>query len=313
MRRICAGLATFALVAAGLATVTGFLAPWWAVADMPNHFVPLVLAAAIAGLILLPFGAHALAAHPYARAAIGLGLAGIAAINAVPLIAAPASAPEATERRGHAGTLTVVSFNVLTKNRRIDEIGRWLTGQNADVVVLQEMTHAAREPMRRALAAAYPYVHDCGCNDIVIYTRRPGVDAGGQARTPGQPPLTWVTIGDRAGRDVQVVGLHPRYNLVPSTYAAHYDWLVRNLPKFGDRVIVAGDFNATPWSWQMQRLVAATGLRRHGTYAASWPSPLPMLLIDNLLTTPGIEAVSFRTGPYLGSDHLPVVATVGLP
>ena len=39
----------------------------------------------------------------------------------------------------------------------------------------------------------------------------------------------------------------------PARYAAHYDWLVRHADKLGDRVILAGDFNAAPWSWQMMR------------------------------------------------------------
>jgi endonuclease/exonuclease/phosphatase (EEP) superfamily protein YafD len=206
-----------------------------------------------------------------------------------------------------------VSFNVWSRNAQLDEAARWLLAQNADVIVLQEMTRLNREPIRRALAATHPNIHDCNCNDIVMYSRRPWVAADGQPRSGTQPALSWLTLADGSGRELRVVGLRPRYMKDPETYAAHYDWLVRNIPKFGDRLILVGDFNAVPWSWQMQRLVAATGLRRHGTYEASWPSYLPMLLIDNLLTTPDIGAVSFRTGPPLGSDHRPVVATVALP
>jgi hypothetical protein len=43
-------LATGTLASAGVATLTGFLAPWWSVADLPNHFTPLVLVVATAGL-----------------------------------------------------------------------------------------------------------------------------------------------------------------------------------------------------------------------------------------------------------------------
>jgi endonuclease/exonuclease/phosphatase (EEP) superfamily protein YafD len=310
MRRFCAGLAIAALVAAGLATAMGFLAPWWPVADMPNHFTPLVLAVAVAGLALLPFASRELAARRYARIALGLGLAGVAAINTIPLLGSLATAAGAAQ--GTADTLTVVSFNVFTKNRRLDEAARWLAEQDADVIVLQEMTGATREPMKRALAAAYPHVHDCNCNDIVMYSRHPWIAAGSVPRTAEQPALSWVDLPDREGHPVRIVGLRPRYMMQPEVYAAHYDWLVRNVPKLGGRLILAGDFNAAPWSWQMMRLAAATGLRRHGTYALSWPSHLPVVLIDNLLTTPDIKGVSFRTGPFLGSDHLPVVAKVAL-
>jgi endonuclease/exonuclease/phosphatase (EEP) superfamily protein YafD len=286
-------------------------ARWWPLADIPNHFTPFLFALAAVGLILLPFGELRHLARRSIRSALGLGLAGVAAINAAPLYSSLATTAVAAP--GRADTLTVVSFNVWSRNAQLDEAARWLLAQNADVIVLQEMTRLNREPIRRALVPAYPHVHDCGCNDIAMFSRRPWMAAGGQGRTAERPSLSWLTVPDRNGRETRIVGLHPRYNIVPAMYAAHYAWLVRHVPALGERLVLVGDSNAVPWSWQMQRLVAATGLRRHGTYEASWPSYLPVLLIDNLLTTPDIGAVSFRTGPPLGSDHRPVVATVALP
>ena len=311
MRSICSRLATAALVSAGVATAIGHLAPWWPKADMPNHFTPFILAVAVAGLASLAFEPRKLTTHRRTRLAFAAGLAGIAAINTAPLLTALATTAVAAQ--GPTDTLTVVSFNVWTKNQRLDEATRWLVDQKADVIVLQEMTPKNREPIKRALAATYPHVHDCGCNDIVMFSRQPWTAAGGQPRTAEQPAMSWFTLVDRNGREVRVVGLRPRFINDPAKYAAHYDWLVRHAGKLGDRMILAGDFNAAPWSWQMLRFAAASGLRRHGTYAASWPSRLPLVLIDNLLTTPDIKSVSFRTGPFLGSDHLPVIATVALP
>src|SRR5262245_42190317 len=311
MRSFYLRLATAALVVPGAATAVGYLAPWWPVADLPNHFTPFVATIAIVGLALLAFGAHPLAAQSHARIALGLGLAGVTAINVAPLLTALTMTAVAAQ--SPTSTLTVVSFNVWNRNQRLDEVSRWLVDQNADVIVLQEMTPKNREPIKRALAATYPHVHDCGCSDVVMFSRRPWIAAGGQPRTAEQPALSWLTFADRDGRELRIVGLRPRYMMKPSTYAAHYDWLVRNISKFGDRLILAGDFNAAPWSWQLRRLADTAGLRRHGTFAASWPSLVPMLLIDNLLTTPDIKSVSFKAGPFLGSDHLPVVATVALP
>jgi len=310
MPRICAGLAIAALVTTALATITGLLAPWWPAADLPNHFTPLVLVTAIAGLALLPFGGMR-ATHGRTRVALGLSLAGVAAINSVPLLSSLTTTAVAAAEQ--TDTLTVVSFNVFTKNRRLDEAGRWLLDQNADVIVLQEMTDGNRAPIKQVLSAGYPHVHDCNCNDIVMFSRRSWISAGGQPRTAEQPALSWLTLADRDGREVRIVGLRPRYIMEPRKYAAHYDWLVRHIPQLGDRLILVGDFNAAPWSWQLRRLATAAGLRRHGTYATSWPSLMPIVLIDNLLTTPDIKGVSFATGPFLGSDHLPVVTRVALP
>ena len=310
MRSICFSLAAAALAAAGAATAIGYLAPWWPKADIPNQFTPFVLAVAVAGLALMAGGARRPTTHLRLRLALAAGLAGLAAINTLPLRTALATTAEAAQES--ADTLTVVSFNLWTGNRRYAEISRWLLAQNADVIVLQEMTGRNREPVLGALGSAYPHIHDCGCSDIVLLSRRPWIAAGGQPRTDKQPAMSWLTLPDRKGREVRIIGLRPRYINDPVRYAAHYDWLVRHAGKLGDRVILVGDFNATPWSWQMRRFAAASGLRRHGTYAASWPSLLPMVLIDNLMTTADIKSVSFRTGPFLGSDHLPIVATVGL-
>jgi endonuclease/exonuclease/phosphatase (EEP) superfamily protein YafD len=309
MRCICSRLARGALVSTGLATLIGFLAPWWPVADLPNHFTPLALAVAVAGLALLPFCTRELPRR-HSRIVLGVGLGGMVAVNSVPLLASQSTAAVAAQ--GATRTLTVVSYNIFGSTRYIDRAARWLRDQDADVIVLQEMTRATREPMRVALAATHLHVHDCNCNDIVIYSRRPWLVAGGQSRTGERPALSWLTLADAEGTETRIIGVHTRINLVPYTYAAQFDWLVEHIPKLGGRVIVAGDFNAAPWSWQMTRL-ATSGLRRHGTYEVSWPSLLPMVLTDNLLTTPDIKSVSFRTGPFLGSDHLPIIAIVALP
>jgi endonuclease/exonuclease/phosphatase (EEP) superfamily protein YafD len=311
MRSICSKLAIAALVSTGLATAFGYLAPWWPRADMPNHFTPFVLAIAVAGLILLAFAPHKPKTQPRTRLALIAGLAMVAAINTAPVLRALATTAAAAQEP--TDTLTVVSFNVWSRNQRLDEATRWLVDQKADVIFLEEMTSKNREPIKQALLATYPYVHDCGCNDIVMFSRRPWSAAGGQPRTAEQPAMSWFTLAGRNGREVRFVGLRPRYIMHPDEYAAHYDWLVRHAGELGDHTIVVGDFNAAPWSWQMMRFAAASGLRRHGTYAASWPSRFPLVLIDNVLTTPDIKRVSFRTGPDLGSDHLPIVATAALP
>jgi endonuclease/exonuclease/phosphatase (EEP) superfamily protein YafD len=77
----------------------------------------------------------------------------------------------------------------------------------------------------------------------------------------------------------------------------------------------------TPWSYRLQRLLASAGLRRHATFLRSWPThlypqlrlPAPAFLIDHVLSTPDIRSVSIRTGPVVGSDHLPVIAQLRLP
>jgi endonuclease/exonuclease/phosphatase (EEP) superfamily protein YafD len=82
-------------------------------------------------------------------------------------------------------------------------------------------------------------------------------------------------------------------------------------------VIVAGDFNTTPWSPYFQDLLAGAGLRNaaegHG-YIGTWPAPFwPALIpIDHVLLKGPLAATAVRRGPAIGSDHYPIIADLRL-
>lgn len=79
-----------------------------------------------------------------------------------------------------------------------------------------------------------------------------------------------------------------------------------------DDVIVAGDFNCTPWSPAIRRL--RTSLRSATRRARSWPARLPIVPIDHILyggRLAVVEAGSWTAGgARRASDHLPVVAVL---
>ncbi len=80
-------------------------------------------------------------------------------------------------------------------------------------------------------------------------------------------------------------------------------------------VVVAGDFNAGPWSHGFQDFMAKTGLTRHATLAPTWPAwpiALPQVALDHILVSGDLAVVRGGTGPAVGSDHLPVVAEVAM-
>jgi endonuclease/exonuclease/phosphatase (EEP) superfamily protein YafD len=87
--------------------------------------------------------------------------------------------------------------------------------------------------------------------------------------------------------------------------------------------VVAGDFNANRWNPSFARLLDAgvrdahdergRGLTRTWRNGRRYP---PLVLIDHVLFSRGIAAVSVRTGRGHGSDHRPVfadLAILGLP
>jgi len=94
-------------------------------------------------------------------------------------------------------------------------------------------------------------------------------------------------------------------------------WLARHIKNQSLPVIVAGDFNATPYSPIFRELVDTTGLNdsREGFgWLPSWPTYFPPLWIpiDHVLLTPGIQVLKRTTGSYIGSDHYPVITELSL-
>lgn len=294
----------------GIASVTaiGLLAAYSVVADLANDFRPVLVAAALLG------AGVAYRASPtwVARAAsfamvVNLWLAALPLLQKMP----------ARALSNAAGQLRVVSFNVWTRNTQLERSREWLAASGADVIVLQEFNDRARREIVVPLLSRYPHVHDCRCNDIAILSRHPFTDAGGQARTTDHPALSWLTLNISGHRPLKLIGVHTTYPKKPEQHAAHLAMLTASslLDHRVGSIALVGDFNATPWSWRFHRFVTLRGLKRHGNgTAASWPAtPLPILLLDNVVTTPDLHKVSFEIGPEIGSDHRPIIATLALP
>ena len=137
--------------------------------------------------------------------------------------------------------------------------------------------------------------------------------------TRESPETLWVQFDDAEYGRLKVVGVHLALPFRAEQQTNHIARLTALRGGVAGPLIIAGDFNMTPWSYRLQQLLASTGLRRHATFLRSWPTdgqyrlPWPTFLIDHVLTTPEIKSVSIRIGPALGSDHLPVVAALRLP
>ena len=99
--------------------------------------------------------------------------------------------------------------------------------------------------------------------------------------------------------------------LSPNEQTVEMERLRATLATQGASQIVAGAFNLTPSSWKFAQLVNA-GFGQHATYLATWPTdwPVPVLLMDNVLSTDGIASVRITTGAPLGSDHRPLIADI---
>jgi endonuclease/exonuclease/phosphatase family metal-dependent hydrolase len=78
-----------------------------------------------------------------------------------------------------------------------------------------------------------------------------------------------------------------------------------------EALIVAGDFNMTPWSPAYRSLRRDSYLHSATRFARTWPAPAPFIPLDHILYRGQVEVVKAEAwlgGPArMASDHLPVV------
>lgn len=296
-------LAVLGIVLGAGATGLGFLAPWFPELELINHFRPFILAATIPVLVM--------AAVSRRRRLVGAAAALSGLTLALVLLPIASRAPV---RPGEAPDLKVVTLNLLVGNRDVESAARFLEGERADVVVLQEADrmHAA---LSERLRATYPHAY---CPDRVcslsLLSRRPWLDAGKEDVPPRRPLLVWARF-ELKGRPVRVIGIHMPYPFEPQRQAEHTEWLIAYLRRQAEPVVLAGDVNLTPFSWKFTRIVREAGLETHFTAGFSWPAHryVPVVLLDHVLTSPGFATVAARVGPAVGSDHRPVIVELAAP
>lgn len=306
------GLIYSTAIWAAIGTVAGWLGPWNWAADLAAHFRPQYL------VVLAPIALIELARRRFRAAAI-FGL--LAAANAAHV--APAYFARPPDLVPDGAPLRVLLCNVHTSNTRYDRVLEMARSSRADLVVLQEVDHAWIESLR-SLAESHhhtllrPQPDNFG---MAIYSRYPL--RGGSTVWLGEgwvPALS--TELDIEGRSVALLALHT----VPpwGRQGSHIrDDQLRAIPGFFSAAapsrIVIGDFNLTPWSLRFSALLRATGLRPAQAgrgILPTWPAPLPALFripIDHVLVSPDLGVEEIRLGPYVGSDHLPLLLDLRIP
>jgi endonuclease/exonuclease/phosphatase (EEP) superfamily protein YafD len=120
------------------------------------------------------------------------------------------------------------------------------------------------------------------------------------------PPLTVISIHTQS----------PRSRATTRKRNAQLVDLARYLRSKTGAVLVAGDFNLSPWSPYYRQFLKESGLfsaQRPGTLTPTWPSLLPLPFrvgIDHLFLSKGFRVIRFFPGKPSGSDHSPIIADI---
>jgi len=213
---------------------------------------------------------------------------------------------------GERGALRIVQFNLKYSNPAMDQVGKALVVYDADVVTLQEVP-PEHEAVLRGLPA-YPHQAHCFFRRYVggvsILSKHP---LSAVACASGKGMVT--ALVDAPGGVVTVGSIHTSW---PWPYRQHaqVDQWVPELEKLIGPVIIAGDFNAAPWSHAVSKIEAASrtkvvpGVRMTIGVKVFPLVPAVPIPIDHVLLSDEFCATSARVGDPLWSDHYPVIVEV---
>ena len=301
---IALSIVAWASAAVGLAAQGG---RFNAFLDLLTHLAPLYIAVGVFWLCLA-----ALLRRPVWM----LALPGLVSVAAGLLLMAPdMAAGRGPAAAAGAPTLKIIQFNVWGGNPNVDRVVSWLLAQNADIIVLEESGGVGPYLVKGGYRKSCEW---CATN---IFSKTEAVKSNGPEEWfDRRPEVSSATFRDSLG-PFTVLGVHLPW---PNKFVREKDKYAALKAMAGDRpsdrLIIVGDFNSTPWSFQRQREDADLGVLRRTRNLFSWPAEkvshnklpalFPVLPIDHVYAGRGWATVSVQRGPRLGSDHYPIVAVL---
>jgi endonuclease/exonuclease/phosphatase (EEP) superfamily protein YafD len=307
-----------AVMVAALA-IAGICGAWNGWLDVVNCFAPLVLIVALVGAGLALWSLEGMTRSVVAAMAIAgvaYGLVFVAPEFARRWLMAPPSG---------GGQIRLLTANVWEDNPTPGRAAEAILASKADVVFLQESDGSLRT-MFPELRAAYPFASDCAGAGVTIFAKAPitaegcGLGSGSRADLD----LAWIRTTAPDGRPVTLATTHFSWPFPPKFQFADRTALAARLSQLPqDDLILAGDFNTTPWSFGMRQQEARLKPLTRRTFGwFSWPARLddlhrpwsaPILPIDHVFAGPDWRTVNVSRVRIPGSDHFALEVVLSRP
>jgi endonuclease/exonuclease/phosphatase (EEP) superfamily protein YafD len=274
--------------------------------DVIAQLAPLLAGIGLGGLL-------AASLSPQARTPIRVASL-IGLLASVALIAPAFARPRGPSAPPDApGQIKVIQINALRSNTDIGRVADWLIAQRPDIVTISEARHDLRDLLLRRTG----WKTAGAAGNLMILTP----DAYTHMTRPKAPPGSLLTFVNATyaiqGQPTEIVTTHLLHPTDPGEVGQLPDLVRIVAARPRPRMILTGDFNSSPWSHSLRRLDRELGLTRRDAVVPTWPAqlmgvrwPWPLLPIDHVYAGPAWATVKVERGPWLGSDHYPLVVTL---
>jgi len=230
---------------------------------------------------------------------------------ALPWLSAATTLPSGSSSK----KLTIASANVHVSTQKVTALKQWLALHNPQIVIVLEVSNALKKEL--AALEQYPYqIVEASDSPFgiallstlpilkseIIYTENDTVHIDADVNFYSKP--------------ISIYAFHPMPPLSPHFHQSRDEQLSIIATKIQARklpAVIAGDFNATPWSSAFGAVTASH--LKHTNIFPTWPdwgAKIIGIPIDHIVATHDWLLTSHEVGEAIGSDHFPVIATLSL-
>ena len=208
----------------------------------------------------------------------------------------------------------------------LDAMRRLLEAEKPDIAVFTELD-PIHDAVLRDVRGLLPFQSPSPRGNafgVMLLAKKPPESLKFDLTMGDYAPLMVARLCPGEAGCLTLLGLHawrpgPSWADARDRQLAHAAAVARQHIDKGERVVLVGDLNLTPFSLVFDRLIAQSGLRDASILPAERPRTSPWistwwlantgigLPIDHALVSSGIGIVSHRVGPDIGSDHLPLI------
>ncbi|AFY31658.1 endonuclease/exonuclease/phosphatase family protein [Calothrix sp. PCC 7507] len=225
--------------------------------------------------------------------------------------------------------IRILSFNLNIKNKNDNEVINLVRNERPDLALFIEVDQSIVEELKTGLKSSLPYSFRSPGGGLAILSRLPIKDAKGD-NFNGQGGHNLIATLEVDKQLIKFIGTHPLVPVTRNNFHRRNQQLAaltNYIQNINQPLILAGDFNLTPWSPYYRRFVNKTKL--HNTRLGfgilpSWPRPashinLPTWLlptmnipIDHCFVSQQFGVARTYIGANANSDHASLITDLVL-